>query len=181
MWPASLQDLLRLRRRLWLRRAGRGERGLLGTRRASSRAAPPARPPARPRSRSRTQSHEGRRYSRATIEERLLAQWRDFSMEGRPLPPRRRRDSGLVGYGTWSDGLVGEARARTRELLASERSASGLQIFFLDGGPLYTRTTAMNRWWPQVPCFVFCLFHSERIAEDTELVATCPRCICRSI
>ena len=28
---------------------------------------------------------------------------------------------GIVGYGTWSQGLVGDARLRTRELLDSER------------------------------------------------------------
>ena len=72
----------------------------------------------RPRSRSRS---EGRRCSRSVIEQRLLSQWRFLSMEDRPLPPAGRADSGLVGFGTWADGLRGSCRARTEELLQAER------------------------------------------------------------
>lgn len=79
----------------------------------------PAPGPQRARSRSARASAkaEGRRYSRATIEHRLLAQWRGLAPEERPLPPPGRPDSGLVGHGTWAQGLQGAARERTQELL----------------------------------------------------------------
>ena len=71
--------------------------------------------------RGRSRCREGRRASRATIESHLLAQWRRLAFGDRPLPPPGRKDSGLVGYGLWSDGLRGEVRKRTRELLDSEQ------------------------------------------------------------
>ena len=82
----------------------------------------PVAPPAReePVQRARSRSQEGRRYARATIERHLLSQWRYVAIGDRPLPPAGRLDSGLVGYGTWSQGLLGEARTRTRELLDGE-------------------------------------------------------------
>ena len=83
---------------------------------ASSAAAAP------PRARSRSAGQEGRRVSRATIEERLLRQWRGLAVEARPLPPAGRADSGLVAAsGVWADGLRGAARGRTQDLLRSER------------------------------------------------------------
>ena len=73
-------------------------------------------------SRSRSRSAEGRRTSRATIEARLLRQWRDVAEVERPLPPPGRADSGLVAAsGVWADGLRGAARSRTQDLLRSER------------------------------------------------------------
>ena len=83
-------------------------------------AAPPA-PAAPPVPRARSRSREGRRYSRAAIESHLLSQWRHLAIGDRPLPPAGRQDSGLNGYGTWAQGLLGDARRRTRELLDTEQ------------------------------------------------------------
>lgn len=69
--------------------------------------------------RQRSRSGEGRRYSRGVIEERLIAQWRFLSIADRPLPDPGRADSGIIGYGTWADGLKGGAKERTLELLAT--------------------------------------------------------------
>jgi hypothetical protein len=60
---------------------------------------------------------EGRRDERSTLACHLQSQWRKLDMEDRPLPPRGRRDSGLICYGLWKHGLEGEARKRTVELL----------------------------------------------------------------
>ena len=48
-----------------------------------------------------------RRCDRASIKSKLLRQWRGLAMAARPLPPPNRRDSGLVCYGVWGDGLQG--------------------------------------------------------------------------
>jgi hypothetical protein len=69
-------------------------------------AAPPA--PARDRSRSPRREDEGRRVERSVIAARLQRQWRNLNMADRPLPGPNRADSGVIGYGSWSDGLVGE-------------------------------------------------------------------------
>lgn len=84
----------------------------------------PVRVPAqRERSRSPppTAEEEQRDYDRATIAGRFRRQWRGLDMADRPLPPRGRADSGIVTYGSWSDGLVGEAKKRTLELLKTDR------------------------------------------------------------
>ena len=75
------------------------------------------------RRRSRSRSEEGRRFSRDTIERRLLGQWREVaSISERPLPEPGRADSGIVGYGTWGNALDNAQQlASTRELLRSER------------------------------------------------------------
>ena len=86
--------------------------------------APVRSPRRRERSRSPppTAEEEHRRCSRATIEERFRRQWRKIlKMEDRPLPPPGRADSGIVVVGSWADGLRGNARKRTVELLKTNR------------------------------------------------------------
>ena len=75
----------------------------------------------RARSRSCSARAEGRRMSRGEMTERLLRQWRGKALSCRPLPPEGGADSNLVCYGTWADGLSGEAREKTKELLAAPR------------------------------------------------------------
>ena len=55
------------------------------------------------------------------LEDRMRREWRFLSVADRPLPPPGRADSGLVAFGTWSDGLAGEAKKRTLELLKTRR------------------------------------------------------------
>ena len=64
---------------------------------------------------------EGRRYSRSTIEDRLLRQWRLLATEERPLPSGARADAGVICFGVWRDGLRGAARERTIEQLNAPR------------------------------------------------------------
>ena len=63
---------------------------------------------------------EGRRNDRHAWTRSFLSQWRDLAPADRPLPPPGYADSGLVCYGVWSDGLKGDARLRTIELLQTE-------------------------------------------------------------
>lgn len=71
------------------------------------------------RARSRSRNAEGRHCTRATVEHRLLGQWRNFSVPDRPLPPPGRADSGLAGYGSWADGIQGASKEKTMTLLST--------------------------------------------------------------
>lgn len=63
---------------------------------------------------------EGRDHERHVMTRSFLAQWRGLALADRPLPPPGYADSGRICYGTWSDGLKGDARQRTIELLQTE-------------------------------------------------------------
>jgi hypothetical protein len=104
---------------------------------AAAAAPPPPGPAMAPRARSRSVDRlrwyerssrdgdalareEGRRAERPVIASHFESQWRRLTMEERPLPPPGQRDSGLICFGVWRDGLKGDARQRTLEMLRSD-------------------------------------------------------------